>query len=182
VVHRITGGRAVLHGCDLTYSIALPESSVPSGIQASYGKIADALVAGLTGLGLQVERSGRKAGAPGDAAFDCFAAPAMDEICAQGRKLVGSAQRRAGGGVLQHGSIRYKPDPEAIQRAAGLAPDVATSLWELGCQIELDALRGQLVEAFSRAFTVNIEPGELSGPEREIAGLRQISPQPNMSS
>jgi lipoate-protein ligase A len=182
VVHRITGGRAVLHGCDLTYSVTVPESLLPAGIQASYGKIADALVAGLTGLGLQVERSGRKAGATAADGFDCFAAPAMDEICAQGQKLVGSAQRRAGGGVLQHGSIRFQPDAEAIQRAAGLVPGVATSLRELGCEADLDSLRGSMVEAFSRAFAVNIEPGELSSAERAIAARRNHSPQPNMSS
>jgi lipoate-protein ligase A len=182
VVHRITGGRAVLHGCDLTYSVTLPESLLPAGIQASYGKIADALVAGLTGLGLEVERSGRKSAAVGADGFDCFAAPAMDEICAQGRKLVGSAQRRAGGGVLQHGSIRFKPDSEAIQQAAGLVPGVATSLWELGCEADLDALRGSMIEAFSKAFAVNIESGELSSAERAIADRRERSPQPNMLS
>ncbi len=185
VVHRVTGGRAVLHGSDLTYAVALPEELLPTGIQASYGIIANALVAGLRALDVDVERTGRSEGrgrsGPGPAQdFDCFAAPAMDEICVGGRKLVGSAQRRIAGGVLQHGSIRYRPDPEGASRAAGIAPEVSTSLVELGCRASLETLRVTLTQAFAREFDVGISPGELSSEEQCFSRARGRHPRPEL--
>ncbi|NNL66067.1 MAG: hypothetical protein HKP30_07495, partial [Myxococcales bacterium] len=108
LVQRMTGGLAVLHGGDLTYTVAAPAALLPPGLRASYCLVADALCAAFGALGVTLERepdctpghrpSGRRRG------FDCFAVPAPDELLAGGRKLAGSAQRRAGGAVLQHGS------------------------------------------------------------------------------
>jgi len=135
LVRRATGGAAVLHGSDLTYALAAPEDALPPGLAGVYGLVAEALLEALAAVGVKAQRSPRGPGAGRGAprAFDCFVAPAADEICAgpgAGRKLVGSAQRRAGGGVLQHGSIRLAPEPAAAARAAGLAPEYATSVSE----------------------------------------------------
>ncbi len=135
LVRRATGGAAVLHGSDLTYALAAPEDALPAGLAGAYGLVAEALLEALAAVGVAAQRSPRGP-APGRGApraFDCFVAPAADEICAGpgARKLVGSAQRRAGGGVLQHGSIRLAPEPPEAARAAGLAPERATSVSEV---------------------------------------------------
>ena len=141
VVRRSTGGRAVLHGCDLTYAVAAPAGLLPDGLRATYALIAAAVSAALRELGVAVERVDEAPAAQSDSEFDCFAAPLTDELCAGGRKLVGSAQRRAGGGVLQHGSIRMTPDPPLVRAAAGLGDGVATSLAELQCPASPEDLK-----------------------------------------
>jgi len=147
VVRRMTGGGAVLHGCDLTYSVAAPEDALPEGLAGSYRWIGAILVEALGSLGLQVSRS---AGAERSRReFDCFAAPAVDEICVAGRKLVGSAQRRSGGALLQHGSIRLRPDPATARVASGLAAlGTGTSLSEEGANVDARQLREALISAF----------------------------------
>ena len=177
VVRRTTGGRAVLHGADLTYAVAAPESWLPAGIGPSYAWLADVLEAALRSLGVAVDRApAAQAGAPGPGGFDCFAAPAGHELCAGGRKLVGSAQRRSGGGILQHGSIRLTPDPEAARRATGLGGAGATSLAELGAVCDPERVGAALAEAFSKRLGAVLEPASLDAAERHLALLRGESP------
>jgi lipoate-protein ligase A len=184
VVRRSTGGRAVLHGGDLTYAVAAPERFFPAGLQASYALVADALTQALRSLGIEAERSAAppslEAGArQASAGFDCFAAPAMDEICAGGRKLAGSAQRRTGGGVLQHGSIRLWPDSPEARAASGLANGAATSLAELGVEPPWESVRDRFRDALEDALGVRFEPGSLTPGEVAQArtrGLRLESP------
>jgi len=173
VVRRPTGGRAVLHGGDLTYALAAPAALLPAELRACYGLVAEALLAGLRALGAEAERVPALAPAPGHGAFDCFARPAPDELCARGRKLVGSAQRRTRGGILQHGSIRVLPDAAEARAAAGLARGAATSLWELGIRHSLETVRGCLVEAFQAALGARFQGRELAAREREWAARRQ---------
>jgi lipoate-protein ligase A len=173
VVRRTTGGRAVLHGADLTYAVAAPESALPAGLGPAYAWLADALEAALRGLGVAVDRApAGRAGAPGPGEFDCFAAPAGHELCAGGRKLVGSAQRRSGGGILQHGSIRLTPDPEAACRATGLAGEGATSLAELGVACEPERVAAAVAEALAARLGAAFEPGGLDPAERRLAAHR----------
>ena len=163
IVRRLTGGRAVLHGGDLTYALAVRGGWLPSGLRASYALIADALCEALRGLGVSAER--RPEAEPGAPVFDCFAQLAAEEICAGGRKLVGSAQRRAGGAVLQHGSIRFEPDPEWASRAAGSVRRGATSLRELGIAQSLEQVREACAEALGTALGGALEVGRLTDAE-----------------
>jgi len=105
-VRRPTGGRAILHGNDLTYSICLPLSDprASGDIAASYRRLSEGLAEGVRLLGVAVERAaaGTDAAAPSAA---CFDASAGHEIAFQGRKLLGSAQYRPHGALLQHGSL-----------------------------------------------------------------------------
>jgi lipoate-protein ligase A len=171
VVRRATGGRAVLHGCDLTYAVAAPLSHLPGGLHASSARIARGLLAGLRSLGVEAECV-----EPEDAergiGFDCFAHAGAHEIRRRGRKLCGSAQRRAGGALLQHGSIRLAPDPEPVRRAAGLAGPGA-SLLELGCPCEPETLCAALSAGLADALGVRLEPGELEPGESVRAAGRQ---------
>jgi lipoate-protein ligase A len=176
IVRRCTGGRAVLHGGDLTWALAAPARALPPGVRASARLLAEALAAGLRALGVAVERAGAGPAAAPPGAFDCFARPAPEELCAGGRKLAGSAQRRAGGGVLQHGSLRLEPDPPAARQASGLGGAGATSLRELGLEIGAEALRESLARAFERTLGIRLEPGELAPEERRLALARGRNP------
>jgi lipoate-protein ligase A len=182
IVRRVTGGLAVLHGADLTYAVAAPEDALPPGLQASYGLVADALCRALALLGVTVERTpspGPGAGGGLRRGFDCFAEPAPDELLAGGRKLAGSAQRRAGGALLQHGSIRLAPDPPVAAAAAGLDPARATSLAELGGnpdrRVVARAVRAGF-EAVLAPLGVSLQEGSLEDRERRQALQRGESP------
>jgi lipoyl(octanoyl) transferase len=109
-IRRPTGGRAVLHGGDITYSVVFSASIAAMGktLSETYRIISDCLLAGLraaaidchahdSGLDAHMSRSSVK--------LPCFLAPNRAEIMATGRKLVGSAQKRSSKSVLQHGSI-----------------------------------------------------------------------------
>ena len=89
-----------------------------------------------------------------------------------GRKLVGSAQRRARVGVLQHGSVRLAPDPFELTRAVGFAPGVATSLAELGISVRKGEVEEALTAAFQAALGASLEESVLSASERLRAERR----------
>jgi lipoate-protein ligase A len=114
VVRRPTGGRAVLHAEELTYSVAVPEGRLGAP-RATYLAINRALVAGLRRLGVAAElqaRGMRRAATPSLA--PCFREPAEGEVVVGGRKLVGSAQWRERGVILQHGSLLLAGDQRAV--------------------------------------------------------------------
>ena len=189
-VRRVSGGRAVLHGGDLTYALAARESQLPAGLRASYELVAWALLAALRAIGIHAVASPASAGRLQDPlghrpanhsgrstvnrwdAFDCFARAAGREICVDGQKLAGSAQRRAGGGVLQHGSIRLRPDTPAARHASSLSGSRATSLAELGVDPTPKALQDACVKSFAGALGAVFEPASLAGSERDWAHLR----------
>lgn len=111
VVKRPTGGRAILHAEELTYSVAIPIDH-DSSVKNIYSEINEALSEGL-GLysdklsTVELEKSQpdfREFYKEGQSAV-CFAVPAKSELKFDGRKLVGSAQRKFGNVILQHGSI-----------------------------------------------------------------------------
>src|SRR6266851_10371187 len=112
VVRRPTGGRAILHDRELTYSVALPASVLghDGGVLPSYYRLSLALQDGLRRLGVPATLAPESA-ATGPIVHGpiCFDRPSAREILLEGRKLVGSAQMRRGGGILQHGSILIEP-------------------------------------------------------------------------
>lgn len=120
IVRRPTGGRAVLHWQELTYSaiFAAPSESFGARIEQTYGVIGECLVAGLRRFGADVELERANVRTPrprrGTAALPCFSSIARSEVKWRGRKLVGSAQRRFAGAVLQHGSIVIGPAHEQL--------------------------------------------------------------------
>jgi lipoate-protein ligase A len=179
VVRRATGGRAVLHGGDLTYAVAAPEALLPAGLEATYRLISGALASALGPLGVDVTPGPEASPAGALEGFDCFAQRGADALCAGGRKLVGSAQRRGGAGVLQHGSIRRAPDPESARQAAGLGPEASTSLQELGCSVSARDLREACIEALAAALDARFSPGRLLPAESRQAAQRGRLPRRN---
>jgi lipoate-protein ligase A len=113
LVRRMTGGRAILHTDELTYSVALPADNpiVTTDIVESYRRLSGALVAGLQRLGADPQADkradGHRSASTGPV---CFEVPSHYEITIDGKKLVGSAQVRKFGAVLQHGSLPLEGD------------------------------------------------------------------------
>jgi lipoate-protein ligase A len=169
VVRRPTGGLAVLHGADLTYALAAPEAVLPPGLQGSYALVARALTRAFETLDVPTRRSPGAARPRRPRGFDCFAEPAEDELLARDRKLCGSAQRRSGGSVLQHGSIRLRPDPPRAAAAAGLDPGRSTSLAELGGNPDPERVADALVAAFAEVLGAPLVAGGLDLAELEDA-------------
>ncbi len=154
VVRRPTGGRAVLHDRELTYSVAVREGMLGSP-RESYAVVNRALVAGIRRLGvdaaLQPAASGR---APAPSLAPCFADPAAGEVVVGGRKLVGSAQRRERGVLLQHGSLLLEGDQSELQELLREPIEQGGD----GFAVSLSAVLGEmpawerLVEAFAAGW------------------------------
>jgi lipoate-protein ligase A len=175
IVRRSTGGGAVLHGSDLTYSVAVPAGLLPRDPVACYALLAEGLVAGLRALGVEARcvlrdaRSTRRE-------FDCFASAGAGEIVARGAKLCGSAQRRVRGALLQHGSLRLRPDPDFAREAAGIHARASTSLAELGCAAAPDEVGDALARGLAGAIGARLEPGALGPDELRAASQRPAEP------
>jgi lipoate-protein ligase A len=118
-VRRPTGGRAVLHDRELTYSIVVPEDypGLPKNVTEAYRVLSVGLLHGFRRLGLDAhmarldEEAGKYAAASSAA---CFDSPSWYELVVEGRKVAGSAQTRQHGVVLQHGSILLDLDVELL--------------------------------------------------------------------
>lgn len=109
IVRRPSGGRAILHYNDLTYALIMPAPS--DDVSSSHRVIAAGLASGLRLLGLSVD-DGFTLMPPDRNPADCFAAVAGADLQASGRKVMGSAQRRTGGALLEHGTLYLKsPEP-----------------------------------------------------------------------
>ncbi len=163
LVRRPTGGGAVVHRGDICYSIVLPlgHPLAAGGIGRSYQRLARGLVAVLEALGLPPLAVAGEPG-PWRRRAWCFDAAAPYELTLGGRKLVGNAQARRDGALLQQGSIRLAPEPE---EASG-----ATSLQEaVGRHASWDELAQALIQGFAEVWGIETRPGELSPEEEELA-------------
>jgi lipoate-protein ligase A len=113
VVRRPTGGRAILHDREITYSVTAPVADA-GDLAESYQRINALLLRGLASIGVAATAAApaSRASAPGMA--PCFDEPAAGELIVGGRKLAGSAQWRSDGALLQHGSILVADDQTAL--------------------------------------------------------------------
>lgn len=123
VVRRPTGGRAILHHREVTYSVTAPVTAEP--LRASYARINRLLLDGLARLGVTATLADPATRAPLPGIGPCFETPTTGEVVVGGRKLVGSAQWRDAGALLQHGSILVDDDQAMLARlATAPLPDV----------------------------------------------------------
>lgn len=123
-VRRATGGRAVLHDRELTYSIIVSESypGIPTSVTEAYRVLSMGLLQGFRNLGLDARMTGvdamdeaEETGASQSAGSSaCFDSPSRYELVVEGRKIAGSAQMRAKGVILQHGSILLDLDTNLL--------------------------------------------------------------------
>ncbi|MDW7738976.1 MAG: lipoate--protein ligase family protein [Bacillota bacterium] len=164
VVRRPTGGRAVLHYHELTYSIVVPEIHPfinRGGVLDAYRAISRGIVTAFSLLGITASITPEKEGQAGLAPGSCFDTPSAYEIKIDGKKVVGSAQLRRDGIVLQHGAILFElpaelyssllkpgkhhpdhnPQAELTEKAAGLL--------DLGYNVSYERMTRALVKGFS---------------------------------
>ncbi len=164
VVRRATGGRAVFHKNELTYSLVLPIDNpcFGGGVTASFQGIAKALKKGLANLGLAAEIEKRRSGRDHQREADCFLSAGRYEIKLAGLKLLGSAQVREKGYLLQHGSIYLQREPgEAGKylsgKASGLLPSeplVADLRAALGRQVLREEVKAALLNGFRESWGI----------------------------
>jgi lipoyl(octanoyl) transferase len=177
VVRRPTGGRAILHDGELTYSVALPASVLghDGGVLPSYYRLSLALQEGLRRLGvpatLAPESAASSAATHGPV---CFDRPSAHEILLHGRKLVGSAQMRRGGALLQHGSILIEPGIDKLSACLRLPDGVGgiengvAGLAEVGVT-DPAQIAAEIGRAFAGRFDVTLVEAALRPHERVAA-------------
>ena len=187
IVRRITGGRAVLHFGELTYAVVANSSGNPelgTNLRSTYRQISLALARGLEKLGIRAEyKRGRAAGRTSRLSYHhpCFESISSYELTADGRKLVGSAQRRSQGCFLQHGSMprdksEWKMEDYLSSYPGGVAAgqhswdEKSTSLSALtGRKMELDELKKSLKEGFADYFGISFVEEGATKPELKLA-------------
>jgi lipoate-protein ligase A len=130
VVRRATGGRAILHTDEITYSVIAPnnEPRVIGTVLESYNRLAQALLLAVKGLDVPVEMKEGKAENQSTPNPVCFEVPSTYEITVDGKKLIGSAQARKREGVLQHGSLPLTGDLTRICQALNFENESAREL------------------------------------------------------
>jgi len=161
IVRRTTGGGAILHDREVTYSVAVRREKLDGA--ALYDRINQALVLALSALGAKVEvRGPQREERAQRGPFFCFARAGATDIIAPSRadaKLAGGAQRRGRSAGVQHGSVLLEADePGAVGRAT-----------LRGRAITFDELAASIIAGFQREFDCTFAPGELSAEERQRA-------------
>lgn len=184
LVRRPTGGRAILHTDELTYSFCgAPESPIfTGGVLESYRRLSRGLALGLRSLGLQVQARPPQTRAPSDENPVCFEVPSAFELTVVGRKVCGSAQVRRKHAVLQHGTIPLQGDlgrivealrfesPSAARQARSRLRTRAATLSELlGRTVSWDEAADAIQQGMLSALEVELVDGEQSESERQIA-------------
>lgn len=188
-VRRPTGGRGILHDVELTYSVvaSVDDTTVEGGILQSYRKISAGLVSGLRRLGVPAEMAPEKTRGHGLGSAACFDAPSAYEVTIHGRKVIGSAQVRRGGALLQHGAIllevdvarqvgvlRPPPGMTTAQLGEVLAPRLISLSEAAGRPISAEELAVALHAGLEEAWGQPLEEGTLTAGERErAAALRE---------
>ncbi len=182
VVRRVTGGRAILHTDELTYSVIAPndEPRVAGTVLESYNRLAQALLLAVQTLELPVEMKEGKPAEPFSQNPVCFEVPSTYEITVDGKKLIGSAQARKKEGVLQHGSLpltgdltricqalAFKNETAREEAARRLLARAATVESSLGRVVSWETAAQAFIHAFEAQLGLTLERGELSPSETE---------------
>jgi lipoate-protein ligase A len=183
-VRRLTGGRAVLHDQEVTYSVVISQRDLPGSVLETYRVLSQGLLVGLRQLGLRVDWAPGSPTRHGATAV-CFDAPSWYELVAHGKKLVGSAQTRKWGGLLQHGSVPVHADPTKLCDVLPLAPPVRRRLRRqvrekaacindlLSKPTDCEEVEEALITGFAAALGIRLEPAELTPGERMLAAELQ---------
>jgi lipoate-protein ligase A len=180
IVRRPTGGRAILHNKELTYSIMSPADNplFSKNIMSSYKILHQGIMIGLRKLGLIPEMvSGRDK--KGNKSPACFFSPSIYELTIDGKKIIGSAQKRWQKVMLQQGSILLDLDVDALfsvlsnQNSRGAkerAGQKMTSISrELGKSVDIDNVKKVMTDGFEEALGIRLKRGSLTDYETALA-------------
>ena len=142
VVRRLTGGRALLHDNEITYSFICPESFLQNGshIVSSYKEISQILIDKFKKLGIDLDFGTSK---PIKTGFDyCMLISTGADLCYKEKKLIGSAQCRSHGYILQHGSILYDYDKNLLEEIfkEKVSTDEITSIKEINPKLSKEKI------------------------------------------
>ncbi len=175
VVRRPTGGRAILHTDELTYSVIAPddEPHVAGAIVESYRRLSEGLLTGLMLMGVPTRQAERPDHHDNDQGPICFEVPSNYEIVFDGKKLVGSAQMRKAGVVLQHGTLPLHGDIARISQYLRSRPDrnrvrqrATTVEAALGRVIDFEDAAHFMADGFARALNLDLRLADLTQQER----------------
>jgi lipoate-protein ligase A len=185
LVRRPTGGRAILHTDELTYSVIAPlhEPRVEGGVLKSYSRLASALMEAFRLLDLPVEINDQEVTKTRIPNPVCFEVPSTSEITVNGKKLVGSAQARRKESILQHGSVPLTGDLSRIVQVLVFPSDKARMLaaerllqrattveTALGKVVSWSEAAQVFTAAFNSVLDISLQPGELSSQEKIRSG------------
>ncbi len=172
IVRRPTGGRAILHGEELTYSFSAKTDKGPfsHGLLDSYKKISMAFLIALTKIGLRAgAKTEREKGRVLSRSTLCFQSSSFGEILVDNKKLVGSAQKRWNDCLLQQGSIPYISQEERLAGIFGAEKTVSMrdcmkALKDCLPLLDADTFRRAVASSFEEAFGIRLL---LSVPSKE---------------
>ena len=169
VVRRPTGGRAILHHREVTYSVTAPLPP-DEPLARTYARFNGMLIAALRQLGVDAQLAAPIAATPLPGLAPCFDSPARGEVEWHGRKLAGSAQWRDGSALLQHGSILVDDDQwllATLTRETVAPPAAATLRDALGHAPTTADLADALATAAAAAFGTPPEPLAAGAPDAQ---------------
>ncbi|MBI5233341.1 MAG: lipoate--protein ligase family protein [Deltaproteobacteria bacterium] len=165
LVRRITGGGAVLHHMELTYSL-VSHTAHPffsNGSRKAYSSISGAIVSALKDLGIEADIVTTKLDA--GQRDVCFFFPSRYEVAVNGKKLVGSSQRRLKHAFLQHGFIVLDVDRGLIERVFGNEVLSRMTWANAHAEISKEALKKCIIKRIGERFQVDFEEAVLSDEE-----------------
>lgn len=172
IVRRPTGGSAIFHDIELTYSFSSNIKAYPAFVLplSSYIALCRGIIKGLDFLGIKAEIRGFSEGKePSYTTRDCFSLSSRHDIVADGRKLVGSAQRRNKYAFLQHGSILIDIKREVWDNIFVESVDFSKiiTLKDLCIKdISVDTLITNIINGFKETFGVSFEESGLTEEEK----------------
>lgn len=172
LVRRPTGGKLVLHYREATYAVISSDvETFTETLDGSYSWIARALLCGLKNLGVEAALAGETPRDYIQGAMPCFSRPARNEIEVNGRKIIGSAQKRIGGCFLQHGSIPLAGDDGLLSRISVWKGDAAgarmTTVSEaLARPVSFIETAEALIPGFTAQGNIRLEPFCLTTSDR----------------
>jgi lipoyl(octanoyl) transferase len=179
IVRRITGGGVVFHQCDITFSIVFPQNLVPDthSVLDSYKFINQIFVAGLKNFGINGKFYDLSENPPQNHGGEnvCFIKPTQYDVVYEGKKLVGNAQRRKKGYILNHGSLLFSNDYEKMLKCLkvpdpGKMTEMATTIEALkGKSATRQAVIDALVEGFIKKLNIEFTRTGLIESEVEHA-------------
>ena len=172
-VRRITGGRAVLHIDEITYSIVCSENErlFEEGISGAYRIISRCLLEALREVGVNAEMQTVRCemqGAGDSQKISCFHSPSKYEIIIERKKLVGSAQRRFKRAFLQHGSILFGIDKELIIQLFGEQALQRMAWLELYSNVKKDEFRAILINKIREGLDIDLIAGHMNDHEKYL--------------
>jgi lipoate-protein ligase A len=173
VVRRPTGGRAILHGDELTYSFSSPNIGVFStSLLNSYKVISDAFFSAFKKIGIPVTRKMERAsGAELTRTPLCFNSASYGEIMSDGKKIIGSAQKRWVNGFLQQGSIPYFVDYEGLKKVFDIDSVIFNfkGIMEILPDLNIDRFKEIIRRSFEEHFHITLIESPLLHYEKDLA-------------